>query len=255
MSVFKKYSKYYDLLYQNKNYKDESIFVDSLIKNANPNAKTILDLGCGTGNHDFFLADLGYNITGVDISCEMIELAIEKKTTPNQKKYLEFYCDDARTFKIDKKFDIVTSLFHVFGYQNTNEDLYSIFRTAWKHLNPEGFLIFDCWYGPAVLTDKPVIRIKKHEDDKFSLIRIAEPDFYPNENIVKVKYTLLIKDKKTNTVEEFVEVHSVRYLFKPELESFCQSAGFKILDSGEWLTQNKLNFNTWNSYFICKPEK
>ena len=56
MSVFKDYSNYYDLLYSDKDYEAEADYIDHLIQKNNPGAKTILNLGCGTGKHDFLLA-------------------------------------------------------------------------------------------------------------------------------------------------------------------------------------------------------
>jgi hypothetical protein len=57
------------------------------------------------------------------------------------------------------------TIFHVFSYQTTNGDLVAALTTAKEHLNPDGILIFDCWYGPAVLSNKPTIRVKTIEDD------------------------------------------------------------------------------------------
>ena len=49
--VFDGYSRYYDLLYKDKNYKSESEYISSLIKTHSPNAKKVLELGSGTGIH------------------------------------------------------------------------------------------------------------------------------------------------------------------------------------------------------------
>ncbi len=65
--VFENYSQYYDLLYQDKDYIAESEFIHSLIQKFANNAKTVLDLGCGTGRHDILLSQQGYDVTGVAI--------------------------------------------------------------------------------------------------------------------------------------------------------------------------------------------
>lgn len=78
MKVFGSYSNYYDLIYKDKDYSAEVYFIDSVIKKyAKGSVKTIFDLGCGTGSHAFLLAEKGYNVTGVDMSEDM--LSIEKK--------------------------------------------------------------------------------------------------------------------------------------------------------------------------------
>ncbi|MDY0130988.1 MAG: methyltransferase domain-containing protein, partial [Methanosarcina vacuolata] len=67
MNVFGDYSKYYNLLYKDKEYSKEVEYVVNLINKYNPNSKTILDLGCGTGRHDELFAKYGYSVCGIDI--------------------------------------------------------------------------------------------------------------------------------------------------------------------------------------------
>lgn len=75
MTTFGNYSRYYNLLYKDKDYKGEAGFIYDLIQKYSPGAKSILDLGCGTGRHDLLLAEKGYAITGVDMSEEMLLIA------------------------------------------------------------------------------------------------------------------------------------------------------------------------------------
>ena len=51
--------------------------------------------------------------------------------------------------------------------------------TAAKHLKPNGVFIFDFWYGPGVLTDPPVVRLKRLENEEIEVLRIAEPVMHP----------------------------------------------------------------------------
>ncbi|MBL4653181.1 MAG: class I SAM-dependent methyltransferase, partial [Flavobacteriales bacterium] len=80
MKVFDNYSAYYDLLYRDKPYEEEVAYVDGLIKDFAINASTILNLGCGTGKHDTFFAQKGYDVDGVDLSSSMINLAKKNKS-------------------------------------------------------------------------------------------------------------------------------------------------------------------------------
>ncbi len=75
MATFGNYSRYYNLLYKDKDYKGEAGFIHDLIQKYLPDAQNILDLGCGTGRHDALLAKKGYAITGVDMSEEMLLIA------------------------------------------------------------------------------------------------------------------------------------------------------------------------------------
>ena len=114
MSVFGKYSSYYDLLYRDKDYEKEVEYVHRLIQKFSPGAKSILNLGCGTGQHDILLAEKGYSVTGVDLSEEML-CAAKAKILDNKANGLDVtFCQrDVRNLVLDQKFDAVVSLFHV----------------------------------------------------------------------------------------------------------------------------------------------
>jgi SAM-dependent methyltransferase len=167
---------------------------------------------------------------------------------------LTFRQGDIRNIRLSKTFDAVVSLFHVMSYQTTNKDIMSVFNAAKAHLKKGGIFIFDCWYGPAVLTERPASRVKRLEDEMISVIRIAEPAMHPNDNLVDVNYTLFIEDKSRDKIEEIKETHTMRYLFKPEIEKMLSDSELKLVTCGEWLTGKEPGLHTWSVYFLVKAE-
>ncbi len=128
MNNFKNYAEYYNLLYADKNYKEEVSYVENLIhKYSEKKVKSILDLGCGTGKHDLLFAEKGYEITGIDLSEQMINIAKQ-----NKHKNTEYFVGDVRNIKLNKKFDTVVSLFHGASYQNKNLDFENYLKTAYN---------------------------------------------------------------------------------------------------------------------------
>ena len=254
MSTFKDYSQYYDLLYLDKDYKGEVKYITNLINKFNSGAQSILELGCGTGIHACMLASEGFEILGIDLSESMITQANKRREemTPSELSKVRFKKADVRNFKIDKKFDTVISLFHVASYQVLNDDLQSYFKTASEHLKNTGVFIFDFWYGPAVLTDLPKVRVKKFENQLVSVIRIAEPLIHFNKNIVDVNFTISIVNKESRKFEEIKECHSMRYLFLPEIEMFLRNFNFSKFTTEEWMTGNDVNEKTWGVTLIAK---
>ena len=255
MTVFSNYARYYDLLYRDKDYTGEAKFIHELIQKYAPNAESILELGCGTGKHaELCCQRWAYDVHGIDMSSEMLEAANRRLSNWEEKgvNKLSFDHGDIRTYRTDRCFDAVVSLFHVVSYQTTNKDLQNVFETAKVHLKQGGVFIFDCWYGPAVLSDPPVVRVKRFEDEKIEITRIAEPEMYPNENRVDVHYQVFIKDKFTGRMEILKETHRMRYLFKPEIVQILALSGLSFINGQEWLSGNELDFSTWNGCFIAE---
>ena len=252
MSVFGNYARYYDLLYCDKDYVGETQFVHQLIQRHAPGTQSILDLGCGTGTHAMLLAKEGYQLHGVDLSADMLQKASDRlsQLPVDLQARLQFSQGDIRNARLNQTFDVVLSLFHVISYQTTNDDLLAAFETIKQHLNPGGIFIFDVWYGPAVLTERPAVRVKRLEDEEILVTRIAERVMYPNENLVDVNYQVFIRDKSSDAVEELQETHRMRYLFKPEVQLLLQESKMQIVACREWMSDKEASWNTWGVYFI-----
>jgi SAM-dependent methyltransferase len=253
MGVFGNYARYYDLLYRDKDYAGEAAFIDRLIRTHHPNARDLLELGCGTGQHALLLAKSGYQIHGVDLSTQMLQQANERLLAlpPDLAAKLQFSQGDIRSVRLERDFDVVISLFHVISYQTTTTDLQAALTTARQHLRPGGILIFDVWYGAAVLSERPSVRVKRLEDAEICVTRIAEPIVYSNENLVEVNYQVFVRDKQNNSVEELHESHRMRYLFVPEMDLLLAQAGFKILACREWMSDREIGTDTWGIYFVA----
>lgn len=257
MTVFGDYARYYNLLYQDKNYRQESAFVLEQLNACGCRPQTLLDLGCGTGRHAFEVAKQGVVTTGVDMSQAMLGMGREElERTSGFPTGLPLPCllpGDARTIRLGKTFDAVTSLFHVMSYQNTAEDALAVLETAKQHLKPGGIFFFDFWYGPGVLTDPPTERDKILEDSEIIVHRHATPIHRVNDNIVEVHYKIILKDKRTEEMKELHEIHKMRYWFFPELYYLAQNAGFSVVGKGGWLGQiGEIGASTWNAWITLR---
>lgn len=253
MTVFADYSKYYDLLYQDKDYDSEVKFIDSLLQDHAKAPKTLLELGSGTGKHACLLAKKGYQIVGIDQSKTMLEMAgnlLCKET--DAAKHIRLFEGDVRTFNIAEQFDSAISLFHVLSYQTTNQDVEQMFTTVKKHVKPGGLFVFDCWYGPAVLNQKPVVRLKQLQNEILNVERVAVPTIDENANTVNVHYHLFVQEKPSNTYIKMEENHLMRYFFLPEIERLCAQFSMKIEKACEWLTGNQLSQETWGACFVVR---
>lgn len=254
MEVFHDYAYYYNMFYGDKDYAGEAATIVELISRYAfaDYEKRILNIGCGTGRHDIELKQLGYRVHGLDLSREMIQIAQKNNEDISG---LTYEVQDAREFLVESKFDVVISMFHVMSYQNTNEDLQKVIACVNRALNINGIFIFDVWYGPGVLTDRPSVRVKRVEDSENLLIRIAEPVLHPNENIVDVKYDVNIINKISGVTRTIDEVHNMRYYFKPEIREMLEKNGMRLEACIDCSTLQEPDFDSWTVYFVARKEK
>lgn len=256
MQVFDRYSRYYNLLNADKDYAAECRYVETLLREANPGIRSILELGSGTARHARHLAESGIRVCGVERSNTMLASgrAVLDQAPAELRQHIELVPGDARSVRLERTFDAVMSLFHVVSYQTSNQDLAALFATARAHLGPKGVFLFDYWHGPGVLTDPPVFRVKEGEDETLKVERTARPELLPRANMVKVHFSVTAWDKTAGTTEQIEEVHPMRYLFEPELDLLLSAAGFRVRRTVAWLGQEPPSRETWLACTIAEAE-
>ena len=237
-NMFDTYSRYYDILYQDKDYVAEVAYIRSILARYGVVAGDLLELGAGTGKHAQLLVKCGYTVDGIERSAEMVA-KIPVMTG------LHCQQGDIRSFYMERSYDAVLSLFHVISYQTSNQDVQAVFARAAEHLKPGGIFVFDFWYSPAVYTQKPTTRVKRMFDEQVEVTRVAEPFIYPNENRVDVNYTIFAKERASNSVQTFAELHPMRHFSLPEIDLFADVAGLKRVGAEEFLTGNEPSEMTW----------
>lgn len=250
MEVFGDYAYYYNTFYRDKDYKKEAEIIHKLLTKYGSSVHELINFGCGTGRHDIELERLGYHCQGIDMSPLMVDIAKENSLLGSID--IDFSVHDIRSFKADSPKDAVISLFHVLNYQTGNTDIINAFESARASLKKGGLFLFEVWYGPGVLSDKPAVRVKEVEDEKNKLIRIATPTMHDKENVVDVCYEILVIDKETCVVRQINEVHHMRYFFRPELELLLNQTGFVLVDNIDCQSLGDTDYNSWTSYFIAK---
>lgn len=137
--VYDRTAAHYLKLTEHDNYQVWTAAVASLIRSAGPRGIRMLDIGCGAGRSSRHLSEHGYQVTGIDVSDQMIRLARRL----NADTSLDFYVHDGRTIFEAGAFDVVNCMSDVVNYQTTASDLTALFEAARAQLRPDGVLVFD----------------------------------------------------------------------------------------------------------------
>ncbi len=138
-------SKYYLELYSHRDEEDARWIINLLQRNINlPTGSRVLDIACGAGRHSIELARRGFNVLGFDLSKYLIRTA--EKNLRNSKERglkLRFQIRDMRNFNYHGKFDIALNIFSSFGYFDSDESNFSVFKNASSSLRTGGYFVFD----------------------------------------------------------------------------------------------------------------
>ena len=159
-------AKLYDLVYSNKDYESETNFALQIIqKHSLKNFLSIdlLDIGCGTGKHSLLLGRRLKKILAIDQSADMIGIANSRTVTEDNVLFEASSFDE--NFKCEKKFDVITLFFNVFGYIVNAENGSQIIKKLYSLLEPNGLLIFDVWDCKTLSSEYEKIRVKEFNVD------------------------------------------------------------------------------------------
>ena len=254
MSVFGQYAEWYDLFYADKDYGAEAAFVDQVLREHGATGGTLLEIGCGTGAHAVPLAAKGWRVCGIDSSEDMLALARQRfeRSGDESLAAIELHQADARSFDLGRRFDSAVSLFHVMSYQANPGDLDAALRAARRHLRPGGLFLFDFWFGPAVLAQKPEPRVRTVASERYRVVRRATPQHHEGDRTVDVNYHFDVVDLKLGERHEVDELHRMRYLFPEELTRLAEDAQFGVESLAEWMTRRAPSGQTWNACAVFR---
>jgi SAM-dependent methyltransferase len=206
-------TKYYHLLYNNRDFKEAEFFIQNLISQLKPKAgDKILDLACGKGRHSIFLANQAYKVLGVDLSEESIAYASQFKT-----ENLDFQICDMRYLTYQNEFDYVFNLFTSFGYFDHKEDELKVLMGVFNSLKSNGILVIDYLNVDFVKTTMIANEVIWREDVKFDISRRIENGF--------IYKKIEVTDKDFNqTFEEKVRAISLQ-----DFNELAHHSGFEVL--------------------------
>lgn len=214
-SLYDRSAVLYDAMYRGigKDYEAESAEVAELILHRRSDARTLLDVACGTGGHLEHLRHR-FAVVGVERSAHMAALA--RKKVPG----IEIHEGDMRRFDLGTTFDAVTCLFSSIGYMTTTDDLGRALGVMLAHLNPGGALVVDPWLFPERWIDGHVGAVAASEPG-LALARVTTSYRMGRRSVLEYHYTVATAEG----VDRFSERHELGLFTRAEYEAAFEQAG------------------------------
>jgi SAM-dependent methyltransferase len=132
-------TKYYHILYKNRNDEEAQRFIDNALRQINLHAGAkILDIACGKGRHSKYLNSKGFDVTGIDLSSESIAEA-----SASENEGLHFFEHDMRKIFRLNYFDLAVNMFTSFGYFDNHNDNYETIHAMASTIKNGGYLLID----------------------------------------------------------------------------------------------------------------
>lgn len=247
------YHTYYDRLYASKEYAWESQVVLSSIKETlGRKAGTLLDVGCGTGNHSIEFAKQGVTVVGTDIDKHCIKIAQDKGKLLEAHQRPHFFCQEVFTVK-ERNFDAAVCLFNVVNYISHEEYLLRFLEAINRRLRKSGVFVFDCWNGVAAMLDPP--RLKKTKlisDDRVMTVVTKPVKMDLMSQTVQLVNSVRVQHPKEPP--KFFTFSYTSTLWTPwHLKNALLMTGFRVRTISKWMKpHNKADFRTWKIMFVCQ---
>ena len=183
--------------------------------------RRLLDLGCGTGSISLLLAKMGYQVTGLDLSGPMLEVARKKfREEGLEGKFLE---QDMGKMEFQNSFDMAIATFDTFNYLLEEKELAQVLERVYRALATPGILVFD------MNTHNKFTRILGQEDYTYNtedLVYIWENEYDPKERLARMDLTFFLKEEG-DRYRRFVEHHQQRYYPVKTMRRLLSRAGFQ----------------------------
>ena len=251
MEAYTSFASVYDTFMDDVPYEEWGEYLHGLLKEYGINDGLVLDLGCGTGTMTELLADLGYDMIGVDNSADMLEIALEKKVESGHD--ILYLLQDMRGFELYGTVRAIISICDSVNYITEPDELRRVFFWVNNYLDPDGVFIFDFnteYKYREVLGDTTIA--ENREECSF----IWDNYYYEEEQINEYELSLFIKDQESSTggaeiYRRYQETHFQRGYTLEEMRELVKTSGLKLLAVYDAFTKEAPNTESERIYVIA----
>jgi len=248
-SSYGSFAAVYDELMDNVPYKEWAERMKEILAAEGITDGLLTELGCGTGNMTRLLSDMGYDMTGIDNSIEMLEEAMEKEMDSESDKrilYLNCSMTDFEMYGTQRAF---ISCCDSVNYLTEPDDMEKMFRLVNNYLDPDGIFLFDFnteYYYKETLGRKTIAETR--DDVAF----IWENTYHDKEHINELNLTLFTKVEDYEESDEEISDEETEELFVRTEECHLQR-GYTLEEVKDLLKKAGLTFVAAEDGYTGKP--
>lgn len=248
MEAYTSFAAVYDMFMDNIPYEEWAAYLISLLKEYGIEDGLVLDLGCGTGSLTEILAREGYDMTGIDLSPDMLQIAMEKRAESGRD--ILYLLQDMREFELYGTVRAIVSICDSMNYLLEPGDLVQTLRLVNNYLDPEGLFIFDLnteYKYREILGESTIA--EDREESSF----IWDNSYDEEERINEYSLSLFIREKE-DLYRKYQETHYQRAYTLGEVRDAIRQAGMEFVAVYDAFTRNAPREDSERIYVIAREK-
>ncbi|MCQ6273610.1 class I SAM-dependent methyltransferase [Bacillus sp. V3B] len=222
--TYEKFAYLYDELMKDVPYEQWVQFISKQAREYGISGKKLLDLACGTGELSIQLVEEGYEVTGVDLSTEMLTVARDKVERNGYSLFLVE--QDMSELEGLDEYDIIGIFCDSLNYVSAEKDIIRTFERVQLHLKPGGLFLFDI-HSLYKMNTLFIDQTYAYNGDEISYIWQCYESKYPHS--VEHELTFFKLDQATNQYQRYDELHMQRTFPIEQYEKWLLESGFELL--------------------------
>ncbi len=224
MSGYSAFARYYDDLTANIDYGKRGRYFDEIIKKFKQTEGTILlDLACGTGSISEVMAELGYDVIGVDNSDEMLGTALDKKFDSGHN--IQYLCQDMRKLDMFGTIDIAICALDSINHLSSLSDVKKVFENVAFFSELNGLFIFDV---NTTYKHRHILANNTFTYETDNVYCIWENTLVPETDEVKIDLEFFEREEN-GLYSRSSESFSEKAYSEEDIERLLKESGFELL--------------------------
>ena len=231
MEAYTSFAEVYDTFMDNVPYEEWADYLEERLKEYGVKDGLVLELGCGTGSMTELLAEKGYDMSGVDNSEDMLEIAMEKRIESGHD--ILYLLQNMQEFELYGTVKAVVSVCDSVNYITEKAELEEVFRLVNNYLDPQGIFIFDfnTEYKYREILGNQVIA-----EDREECSFIWE-NYYDHTSMINEYELTLFVQEEDDLYRKYQESHFQKAYTLRDIRSMIEASGLKFVTAYDAYTQ------------------
>lgn len=249
MTAYNRFAYLYDELMQDAPYDQWVKFTEERLSKYKIGGKSFLDLACGTGELSVRFAKVGFDVTGVDMSADMLTVARAK--AEEHGLTIPFYEQDMAELEGLKSFDIIGIYCDSLNYLPSEEKVVNTLSKVFQYLKKGGIFFFDV-HSIYKINHLFMDQTFTLNEDHLAYIWNSFPGAHPNS--VEHELSFFVLDDRSGKYDRFDELHKQRTFSIDQYSSWLIDAGFEILEVNADFKVKQPNPESERIFFMARKK-